>query len=177
MSDVGKFLRLKLQKEHIPLINIVRRAEQASELKAAGFNHVLDSTTQSFERELKGLSHELDARVAFDAVAGEMTGKLFNRLPAKSTIYVYGSLSLKMVQDVNPVDLIFGQKQIKGLHLVHNFLGERKVSDFSRELAEDHRAGLLATKYQRTIGLEELDAAIPEYLRDLGKGKLLVKLN
>lgn len=177
MSDVGKFLRLKLQKERIPLINIVRKAEQVAELQKAGFAHVLDSTTQSFERDLKKLSHELDARVAFDAVSGEMTGKLFNRLPPKSTIYVYGSLSLKMVQDVNPVDLIFHQKQIKGLHLVHNFLGERKVRDFNQELVEDHRDGHLVTKYQKTIGLEDIDTAIPEYLRDLGKGKLLIKLN
>lgn len=177
MSDVGKFLRSKLAEARIPLINIVRREEQLEQLKQAGFPLSLDSTTQSFERDLKRMAHEIDARVAFDAVAGEMTGKLFNRLPAKSTVYVYGSLSLKMVQDINPVDLIFSQKQIKGLHLVHNFLKGRSLKEFNRELVEDHAKGLLKTKYQKTIGLDELNNEISGYMRETGKGKLLIKLN
>lgn len=176
MSDVGNFFRKKCLEENYPLINIVRRAEQIEEIKAEGSPYVLNSEDPLFCKNLRELSNELKATIGFECVAGETTGKVFNSLPEKSTLYVYGSLSLKMISEIHPSELIFKQKSIQGFHLIHNFLKDKKVKDFEGELREDFKKGLLRTRYQKVVTLQNLDESLADYASSLGKGKLLIDL-
>lgn len=102
------------KQENVTVINIVRRDEQAEILRNLGAQHIIVSNTPNWEEQLKTLIQELDIRVAFDCVSGEMTGKLLTLLPSKSTVFVYGSLSALPCSDIQPLDLIYRKKRIEG---------------------------------------------------------------
>lgn len=176
MSDVGRFFRKKCAEKEIPLINVVRRAEQVEQVKAEGSPYCLNSEDGGFQRDLKALAQKLGATVAFECVAGEMTGKVLNSLPFGAEVHLFGSLSLKMISEVHPSELIFNQKSLRGFHLIHSFLRNHSLAEFERELREDFSRGLISSKFQREVQLEDLDAALQEYGSSLSKGKLLVKL-
>lgn len=176
MSDVGRFMRKKCIESKFPLIHIVRKQEQVEQIKAEGTDLVLNSEDPLFQKKLREMAGNLNATIAFECVAGDLTGKVFNQMPDRSTLYLYGSLSLKMIGEIHPVALIHNQKTIKGFHLVHNFLHNHKVSDFSKELLKDLKDGKIGSTYQKEITLENIDQALTEYASSLGKGKLLINL-
>ena len=152
-SDLGKFLTRKCLKENIPLLNIVRREEQELELKDLGAELILDQTDPDFEKSLKKLAFEFNLKTAFESVAGEMTAQIFNNLPPESVVYLLGSLSLKLVQGINPKALIFDQKQLKGFHLHHTYLKQRPLEEviseatqtFQHTFHQDLKAGTIRT--------------------------------
>lgn len=115
-SQLGQML-VKLCKEEgdVALINVVRRQEQAEMLKRLGAEHVVvTGDNPEWKSELKAKAKELGANVAFDAVAGEMSGELINLLPIKKGIlYMYGVLS-GPASGIDPINLIYHQKQIRG---------------------------------------------------------------
>ena len=76
-----------------PLINVVRRKEQLDLLRSLGAKHVLNSSSDLFADELKAMCERLGATVAFEAIAGNMTGTVMNAMPDDSVVYVYGALS------------------------------------------------------------------------------------
>ena len=69
-SSLGKMLIRLTQRYSIQLISIVRREEQVRELRDLGAAHVLNSTGESFEEDLKKLAHQLNASLFLDAVNG-----------------------------------------------------------------------------------------------------------
>lgn len=38
------------------------------------------------------MATQMDARVCFDAIGGQMTGRMLRSMPRSSTVYVYGAL-------------------------------------------------------------------------------------
>lgn len=65
--------------------------------------YVLDSSKPDFDEKLKELANKLNATVAYDAVAGDMPGKLLAVMPRNAIIIIYGRLS---GQNIGPVDPI-----------------------------------------------------------------------
>lgn len=113
-SQLGQMMVKYCLQEKVALINIVRREEQREILKSLGAQYIIVSDTPDWEDQLKSLIKELDIRVAFDCVSGEMTGKLLSMLPSKSSMYVYGSLSGTPCSGIEPLDLIYRKKKIEG---------------------------------------------------------------
>ena len=72
--------------------------------------------------QLKAHIKNLGIFVAFDAVAGEMTGALMTCLPNRSTVYVYGVLAGEPVHAIDPIDLIYRRKQVRGFHVAKDWL-------------------------------------------------------
>jgi len=60
----------------ITVVNVVRRQEQVDSLKADGAEHVLDSSTPTFDKDLYELSEKLECMVGFDCIAGNMPGRI-----------------------------------------------------------------------------------------------------
>ena len=76
----------------------------------------MNSSEANFDRQLQDTCHQYDAHLAFDAVAGQMTGQLLQALPENSTVTVYSCLSKKAPQTI--VDqIIFRGKTITGFWL------------------------------------------------------------
>jgi len=101
----------------IPVINIIRSAEQAQLLKSAGASYILDSSADGFPERLKELSRQLHATLAFDPVSGESTGRFLDAMPNGSRIIVYGALSDRPCQ-IKWESLCFEAKHVEGFWLL-----------------------------------------------------------
>ena len=116
-SQLGQMLVKLCQQEGITLVNVVRRQEQADTLRALGAEIVVISSEPDWEDQLKAIIKEKHIHLAFDAVAGEMTGKLLSLLPMSGTIFVYGKLASEGCSHIQPIDLIYRRKKIEGFYL------------------------------------------------------------
>jgi NADPH:quinone reductase-like Zn-dependent oxidoreductase len=112
-SALGKMLlKLGLQRG-LPIIHVVRRTEQLAALQALGAQYVLNSTDPDFDTTLKALAQQLKATLAFDAVGGELTGRVLAAMPKHSEIMIYGALAEAEVV-AHPGLFIFEDKRISG---------------------------------------------------------------
>jgi NADPH:quinone reductase-like Zn-dependent oxidoreductase len=80
-SQVGRMLVRLGHHFGIGVVCVVRRAAQIELLHSLGASHVLNSADPQFDAHLRELCAGLDARLAFDAVGGEMTERLRAALP------------------------------------------------------------------------------------------------
>jgi NADPH:quinone reductase-like Zn-dependent oxidoreductase len=69
-SNLGQMLNRICLKDGVPLVNIVRSAEQARVLTDAGAKHVCDSSSASFADDLAAALDATGATIAFDAIGG-----------------------------------------------------------------------------------------------------------
>jgi NADPH:quinone reductase-like Zn-dependent oxidoreductase len=102
-SNLGQMLNKICLKDGVPLISIVRNAEQASILKKDGAKIVLDSSSPRFMAELIEAVSATEATLAFDAIGGGlMASNILTAMEAAAaarlTAYSrYGSSTFKQV--------------------------------------------------------------------------------
>ena len=173
-SALGKMVARLAKRRGIEVVNVVRRAEQADELRALGAAHVLCSGDADFEEQLKGVCEDLEETLAFDAVAGDLTGQLLQAMPRGSTVVVYGALSEEAVS-VPPEALIFQNKRVEGFWL-SDYLGGLSLPGLARRAVGVQRAlrGDLRAEVRARVGLEGAVAAIGNYEREMSGGKVLI---
>ena len=174
-SSLGKMLVRHFTSKNFQVINIVRREEQEEILRKEGAKYILNQTDPEFHEKLKKLCTELDCRCCFDAVAGELTGRIIAAMPSSSTVYVYGALSLKPCE-INATDLIFRKKVVRGFWLrdyldKKGFFGKAKMLYGLRSLIK----GNLKTIIQKEFNLEEAQEAIDYYKKHMSEGKVLIR--
>jgi NADPH2:quinone reductase len=116
-SQLGQMLVKLCLQENVNLVNVVRREEQAEILRGIGAKHIIVSSVDGWEAKLAALVTELNIHIAFDAVAGEMSGKLLDLLPQKGLLIVYGKLSPEGCSGIQPLDLIYRKKKLEGFYL------------------------------------------------------------
>ncbi|MEM9724763.1 MAG: zinc-binding dehydrogenase [Pseudomonadota bacterium] len=114
-SNLGQMLNRVCQAEKIPLINVVRKAEQAALLKGMGAQHVVNSAEPDFFEQLVAAVAQTGATLAFDAVGGgplagqialAMTSVQNAKLgeytpygaPVKTQVYIYGRLDFGQIE-------------------------------------------------------------------------------
>jgi len=115
-SQLGQMI-IKLAKiKGIKVVNMVRREEAKKQLEDMGADYVV-VTKPGWEQEMSKLIKQLGITIAFDAIAGDMTGTMMSLLPAHSTTYVYGGLSKKPVGNLPPVDMIYHSKKVEAFFL------------------------------------------------------------
>jgi NADPH2:quinone reductase len=173
-SSLGRMLIRLTAKHSIPLISIVRKEEQAGELRQAGAEHVLNSSDPSFDLELQKLAGQLKATLILDAVTGEGTGRLLKAAPNGSTLVAYARLSGEPVT-ADPADLIRLEKTITGFQL-GNWLNTRSTLfkiRFINQVKKELPASL-TTHVHKRYSLEEVNTAISAYRENMSKGKILL---
>jgi len=72
-SNVGRMLSRLCVAEHVPLVNVVRSADQARVLHAEGARYVVDSSSPGFYDALTDAIRATGATLAFDAIGGGRT--------------------------------------------------------------------------------------------------------
>ncbi|MCK4880249.1 MAG: zinc-binding dehydrogenase [Bacteroidales bacterium] len=175
-SSLGKMLIRLTKSNGIPLINIVRRAEQVDALKELGAIHVLNSTAESFAAELKELAEELEATLILDAVTGSQSSTLLDAAPHGSTLVAYARLSGDPIL-ADPGALIKEEKEIVGFQL-GNWLQTkgilfklRFINSVKRQLSSE-----LSSTISRTYPLESAEEAIAQYREHMSEGKIVLKI-
>ncbi len=175
-SALGRMIVRLAVARGVHLVNVVRRAEQVELLKREGAGYVLDSSADDFDERLRELCTRLRATVAFDAVAGEMTGRVLNAMPARSTAIVYGALSLQGCV-VDPRSLIFQRKSVRGFWLSdwlrrQNALRKFLVAGGIQKLLRDE----LKTEIRARLPLDAAVEGLREYEREMTGGKIIFVL-
>jgi len=110
---LGKMMVRLCARERLPLVNIVRRPEQAAALRSLGAEHVVVSSDPGAGDALRALCDRLGVRFGFDAVAGEATDQLARAIGIDGTILVYGMLSGKPCQ-IDTDTLVFRRLHVEG---------------------------------------------------------------
>jgi len=173
-SALGRMIVRLAAARRVAVVNVVRRREQVELLKREGAEHVLDSSDEDFDERLLELCARLGATAAFDAVAGELTGRILRAMPAGSRAIVYGALSQEGCL-IDPRSLIFEGKAVEGFWLsdwlraknvLGKFLVARKVEGLLR--------GELKTEVRARLPLEEAAEGLRSYEQEMTGGKVLL---
>lgn len=144
-SNLGQMLVKICQAEHIPLVNVVRSQEQVALLRGVGAEHVLDSSTPSFQADLIEAMKKTGATLAFDAIGGgKLAGQILFAMesaavsqmttysrygsPKHKQLYVYGALDLSATEIPRAIGLSWS---VSGF-LVTNFLQTLPPEDVMR---------------------------------------------
>jgi NADPH:quinone reductase len=175
-SQLGRMMLAIAAEMNYPLIHLVRRESQVDLLQKCGAMHVLNTSNRHFAGELKSLCKKLKATAAFEAIAGDMTGVVFNALPPKSTVYLYGALSLQPCGGIDPVDVIFHEKTLTGFYL-GNWLRNRGLIGILRTVSRVQRLIIdrrIETIVQRRLALDEVVEGLQQYVANMTDGKVLI---
>ena len=175
-SSLGKMLIRLALSQGIPLINIVRKEEQLETLKSMGATHVLNSSSESFEEDLKALAEDLGATLVLDAVTGSQSSILLNAAPKGSTLLAYARLSGEAIL-ADPGTIMKGEKKITGF-LLGNWLQTKSLLFKLKFISKVKKAlnGDLSSHISRTYPLEKAEEAIAHYREHMSEGKILLKI-
>jgi len=181
-SSLGQMLNRLCQADNVPLVNIVRSAEQVAILRGIGAKYVLDSTSPTFAAELTDAVAETNATLAFDAIGGgTLVGTIltcmeraagrratsYNRYGSSThkQVYVYGGL------DLRPTELSrnFGMAWGVGGWLMTWFL--QKIGSRDTQKLRERVAAELTTTFatHHTAEISLLEALAPAVIAAYNK--------
>lgn len=169
-SNLGQMLNRVCLEEGIPLVNIVRRAEQVELLRAAGAKYVCNSSEDRFTSDLTDAIAETGATLAFDALGGGRTGSQILACMERAALrnatsysgygstthkqlFIYGSL------DESPTELTrtYGTAWSVGGWLLTPFLsrvGFEKLAEMRERIGRDIKT-TFRSEYTKTLSLRE----------------------
>lgn len=170
-SNLGQMLVKICLAEGIPLVNIVRSVEQVELLRALGAEHVLDSSTPTFQADLIEAMKATGATLAFDAIGGgKLAGQILFAMesaalsqmttysrygsPKHKQLYVYGALDLTATEIPRAIGLAWG---VSGF-LVTYFLQTLPPEDVMRmrKRIALELTTTFASHYTETISLRDV---------------------
>ena len=167
-SNLGQMLNRICIADGVPLVNIVRRPEQAGILRAQGAEHIVDSSSPTFLDDLTQALITTGATIAFDAIGGgKLAGQILSCMEAaanaKATEYSrYGSDVYKQVfiyggLDRGPTELTrsFGMSWGLGGWLLTPFLGKLGLEGMLRlrQRVADELTTTFASHYTDEVSL------------------------
>lgn len=169
-SSLGLMLNKICIQEGIDLVNIVRKQEQVDILKGIGAKYVLNSSDESFKKDLYKAIEATGATLAFDAIGGgtlvsdiltameavgskDATGLNTYGSPELKQVYIYGNL------DFSPsvLNRAYGMTWAIGGWLLMRFLGKLEVKDvlaMHKKVADEINT-TFALQFSDEITLEE----------------------
>lgn len=108
-SNLGQMLVKICAEDGIPLVNLVRSPAQVALLKGIGADHVVDTSAESFTKDLTAALAATGATVAFDAIGGgTLAGQILaamERVASSGAEYSrYGSNVWKQVYNYGMLD-------------------------------------------------------------------------
>ena len=172
-SALGRMIQRLAAARGVEVVNIVRRREQVELLKSEGAREVLDSSEEGFDERLKEVCTRARATVAFDAVAGKLTGRVLQAMPSDSECVVYGGLSMEGCL-LDPRALIFERKRVRGFWLSDWMRRTSALKKFSASRSvQKHLKDELRTEIRARLPLEQAAEGVRLYERDMTGGKIL----
>jgi threonine dehydrogenase-like Zn-dependent dehydrogenase len=190
-SNLGQMLVKICLKDQVPLVNVVRKAENVELLKSLGAQHVLNSSDDDFMESLIAVLTQTNATIGFDATGGGKLGGLiltgmeaaqaakmgeFSRYGSTQhkQLYIYGGL------DRSPTSFnrSFGMAWGLGGWLLTPFLQKigPAAAQVLRQRVADEITTTFSSHYTQTVSLPEMLARenIEVYARQATREKFLV---
>ena len=173
-SALGRMIIRLASARGVEVVNVVRRREQVELLKSEGAREVLDSSEEGFDERLKEACRRVGATFAFDAVAGDLTGRVLHAMPQGSECVVYGALSMEGCV-LDPRSLIFERKRVRGFWLSEWMRTSGMMQKFSasrsvQKLLKDE----LRTEIRARLPLERAAEGVRLYESEMTGGKILL---
>ena len=157
-SNLGQMLNRICLKDHVGLVNIVRKQEQADLLRAMGAAHVCNASSPSFMHELTEALVATGATIAFDATGGgKLAGQILSAMEAAlnrsakeysrygstthKQVYIYGGLDTGSTE----FNRNFGMSWGMGGWLLFPFL--QKIGPAAAQLLKQRVAAELKTTF------------------------------
>ena len=193
-SNLGQMLQKVCLSDGVPLVNIVRKKDQADLLRGIGATHVCNSSEPTFAKDLTEALFATGATLAFDAVGG---GKLASQIltameaaagataksysPYGSTthkqVYIYGALDRGATQLTRNYGMAWG---VGGwlLTLFLQRIGPQRTQELQTRVASEIKTTFAST-YTREVSLAEALSleAIASYGRQATGTKYLINPN
>src|SRR5438552_16014390 len=154
-------------------VNVVRRSELISELRAEGGDVVLVDS-ENLRREVEDAIGGPPVRLGLNAVGGESALRLANCLAPGSTLVTYGAMSLQPLKIPNGL-LIFKDLRFRGIWInkwYDNATPAQRMEAF-QHLFEMAQRGLLQTKVEKAYPLSEAKTAVAHAAREPRSGKII----
>jgi mitochondrial enoyl-[acyl-carrier protein] reductase / trans-2-enoyl-CoA reductase len=154
-------------------VNVVRRSELISELRAEGGDVVLVDS-ENLRREVEDAIAGPPIRLGLNAVGGESALRLANCLAPGSTLVTYGAMGLQPLKIPNGL-LIFKDLRFRGIWInkwYDNATPTQRMEAFQR-LFEMAKRDLLQTKVEKAYPLSEAKAAVAHAARGQRSGKII----
>lgn len=169
-SNLGQMLNRVCLQENVPLVNIVRKPEQAAVLREIGAKYICDSSAPTFMKDLTDALVATGATIAFDAIGGgKLAGQILSCMEAAvnrsapeysrygssvhKQVYIYGGL------DRSPTELVrsFGMTWSLGGWLLFGFLqkvGPEGTAQLKARVASELKT-TFASHYTKQVTLAE----------------------
>jgi NADPH2:quinone reductase len=191
-SNLGQMLNRICRDDGVPLVNIVRRPEQAAILHEIGAEHVVDSSSPTFLDDLTQALITTGATIAFDAIGGgKLAGQILGCMETAANskggeysrygsdvhkqVYIYGGL------DRGPTEITrnFGMAWGLGGWLLTPFLGKLGLEGMLRlrQRVADELTTTFASHYTDEVSLAGALAldAIRTYAKQATGQKFLIR--
>ena len=193
-SALGQMLQRLCTAEDIPLVNVVRKEEQATILRGLDAKHIVSTGDASFTTDLAAAIETTGATLAFDAIGGgklpsqilvAMEAALQKKLtaysrygsPTHKQVYIYGGLDLAPTEVSRSAGMAWGI----GGWLVFWYLGKlgpELMISLKKRVAKELKT-TFATQYAEEISLADMLSldVVRAYAKKATGGKFLVKPN
>jgi NADPH:quinone reductase-like Zn-dependent oxidoreductase len=170
------FIRL-CAKEGVTSINLIRNPNHTLDLKKLGADHVISTEESKWESAVETLARELNTKIFFDCVGGNLPGKILSLLPNSSILYNFGNLEIKKL-GVDSGSLIFKNKSVHGwwlLNWLKNLSNEEKMKWWDYVI-KDIKSGseMFLSKTSKNFNLKQIVEAIGYYQKNMTEGKVLL---
>lgn len=176
-SALGKMVVRLGQANGFRTVNVVRRREQADELKKLGADAVLVESDGPLPEQVRRAVGGDGVRYAMDPVGGRIGAEVVQSLAAGGTAVLFGSLSGEPVP-VDPRALITGSKRVQGFWLADwaKGLGLVQKLRLIRQIRRLMRAGVLTTEVGETFPLARVTDAVRAAAAPGKPGKVLLRI-
>jgi len=174
-STLGRIVLQLARARGFRTINVVRRPEQAEELRALGADEVIVSEREDLVERVREITGGAGVAKAIDAVAGELGGRMASALGVRGAMLAYGRLSQQPLS-LDTGLMVFRGSTVRGFWLVHWFretppADVRRTIDTVLSLIAD---GVVDPPVEAVYDLAHVRAAAAHAERHGRSGKVLL---
>src|SRR5580765_7340475 len=169
-SGVGRWVIAFAKTRGLKTVNIVRRPELVTELKAIG-GDVVVVDSPAISKEIKSAVGQAELRLALDGVSGPATGVLAATLSPHGTLVSYAAMSLGPMS-ISPLEVIFKPLTVRGFWLGHPE-SSAKSAPAVKQAAEMIASGRVHIPVAATYALSSIKEAVAHAQRG---GKILLEI-
>lgn len=176
-STLGRMIIHLGQRYGFRTLNVVRRPEQAEELRRMGGTATIATNDESLTERVQSLTGGEDVHYAIDAVSGATASQIVGVLSRGGRLVVYGTLAGEPMS-LDSRALMVGQKRVEGFWL-SEWVRDQKpwtMLWLFRKIGKLMRAGVLGSDVCKSFALTDIHAAVSQAAQPGRQGKVLLRM-